>query len=60
LVSLAIHLISTDVPNAAIGPYSFTHTLIVPPTLALTVPAVRSLRPFVTRYASRWAVRMSR
>jgi hypothetical protein len=45
LISPAIHLISTEVPNAAIGsfPYSFIPTLIVPLALALHVLAIRSL-----------------
>jgi hypothetical protein len=45
LISPAVHLISTEVPNAAIGsfPYSFIPTLIVPLALALHVLAIRSL-----------------
>jgi hypothetical protein len=45
LISPAFHLISTEVPNAAIGsfPYSFIPTLIVPLALALHVLAIRSL-----------------
>ena len=45
LISPAVHLISTEVPNAAIGsfPYSFIPTLIVPLALVLHVLAIRSL-----------------
>ncbi len=45
LISPAIHLISTAVPNAALGlfPYSFIPTLIVPLALVLHVLAIRSL-----------------
>jgi hypothetical protein len=45
LISPAVHLISTEVPNAAIGsfPYSFIPTLIVPLALLLHVLAIRSL-----------------
>ena len=45
LTSPAIHVVSSEVPNAAIGsfPYSFIPTLIVPLALLLHVLAIRSL-----------------
>lgn len=45
LMSPAIHVIATGVPNAAIGsfPYSFIPTLIVPLALLIHVLAIRSL-----------------
>jgi hypothetical protein len=45
LISPAIHLISTEVPNTAIGtfPYSFIPALIVPLAMVLHVLAIRSL-----------------
>ena len=53
LMSPAIHLISTEVPNSAIGsfPYSFIPTLIVPLALCCTCSRSALCRPFAIRSA---------